>query len=142
MARFLSTQSEEVNKGLDSAKNAEMATKYPERTVEGIYYADDEALAAAKEAYEARVKTDIASGKAAGTAAATKLGQAMQTVNTTLYGENSSDTVAVMSGTVGNVELSGILGNAISVRERQKLLDWNKFKTDFKAPNAGRKGLI
>ena len=128
----------QLPKGLDSAKNAEMAKKYPERVVEGVYYADDEALAAAKAAYEAKVKADMASGKAAGTTAAMKLAQAMQTVNTNLYGENSSETVAVMSGTVGNVELGGVLGNAISVRERQKLLNWNKFKTDFKAPNSGK----
>lgn len=83
-------------KGLDSKKNAEMAAKYPDRVVEGIYYADDAMLAAAKAAHEARVKADIASGKAAGTTAAMKLAQAMQTVNTTLYGENSTDTVAVI----------------------------------------------
>lgn len=122
----------------DKEKNAKLAAEHPERVVDGIYYADDDALASAKEAYEKKVQEETKLATAEATANANKLAAAMKRINETLYGTDNQEVIEQLQGTVGGAELSSILGNAGDVRARQKLLDFKKFKDDFKAPNAGK----
>lgn len=122
----------------DKKKNAEMAVQHPERVVDGIYYEDDEALAQAKAASEKKIKEETEKAIADATARANKLAAAMKTINETLYGTDNQEVIQQLQGTVGGAELSSILGNAVSVRARQHLLDFNKFKSDFKEPNSGK----
>lgn len=123
----------------DQEKNAKLAAEHPERVVDGIYYADDDALASAKEAYEKKVQEETKLATAEATANANKLAAAMKRINETLYGTDNQEVIEQLQGTVGGAELSSILGNAVDVRARQKLLDFKKFKDDFKAPNAGKR---
>ena len=123
----------------DKKKNAEMAAQHPERVVDGIYYEDDEALAQAKAASEKKIKEETEKAIADATARANKLAAAMKTINETLYGTDNQEVIQQLQGTVGGAELSSILGNAVSVRARQHLLDFNKFKSDFKEPNSGKR---
>lgn len=122
----------------DKAKNEKLAAEHPERTVDGIYYADDEALASAKAAQEQRIQSETKLANAEATANANKLAAAMKVINETLYGTDNQEVLTQLQGTVGGAELSSILGNAVSVRARQHLLDFKKFKDDFKAPNTGK----
>ena len=122
----------------DKEKNAKLAAEHPERVVDGIYYANDDALTSAKEAYEKKVQEETKLATAEATANANKLAAAMKRINETLYGTDNQEVIEQLQGTVGGAELSSILGNAVDVRARQKLLDFKKFKDDFKAPNAGK----
>lgn len=122
----------------DKEKNAKLAAEHPERVVDGIYYADDDALASAKEAYEKKVQEETKLATAEATANANKLAAAMKKINETLYGTDNQEVIEQLQGTVGGAELSSILGNAVDVRARQKLLDFKKFKNDFKSSNAGK----
>lgn len=119
-------------------QNAKMAEKYPERTVNGVYYADDTALANAKAAEEKRLQGESKQAEAQAIAKAQKLAAAMKTINETLYGTDNSEVITQLQGSVGGAELSSILGNAIDIRARQHLLNFNDFKEDFKAANTGK----
>lgn len=122
----------------DRQANAEAAKQHPERVVDGIYYADDATLEQAKKYSEEHKKIDTSEGSAAGTAAAQKLVEAMKAVNTTLYGTENEEVIKQLQGSVGSLELNSVLGTAISVRNRQKLLNFKKFKYDYKKPNSGK----
>ena len=123
----------------DKEKNAKLAAEHPERVVDGIYYADDEALASAKAAAEKRMQEESKQATAEATANANRLAAAMKTINETLYGTDNVEVLTQLQGTVGGAELSSVLGNAINIRARQHLLDFKKFKNDFKAPNSGKR---
>lgn len=122
----------------EKRQNAKMAQLYPERTVDGVYYADDAALARAQKAYDERIAKEAQQADAQAIAKAQKLAEAMKTINETLYGTDNAEVITQLQGSVGGAELSSILGNAVNVRARQHLLDFTKFKEDFKAANSGK----
>lgn len=122
----------------EKQQNAKMAQMYPERTVDGVYYADDAALARAQKAYDERIAKEAQQADAQAIAKAQKLAEAMKTINETLYGTDNAEVITQLQGSVGGAELSSILGNAVNVRARQHLLDFTKFKEDFKAANSGK----
>ena len=122
---------------VDKEQNAKLAKEHPERVVDGIYYGTDEALAKAKAEYEAKQKK--AKEDAAAEAAAEKK-QAESTnkaINDVVYGSDASS-IAELEGAVGGIELNAVLGNASTLSERQKVLDFKKFKNDFKESNPGK----
>lgn len=123
----------------DKEQNAKRAAEHPERTVDGIYYESDDALAAAKAAQEKRIQEESKQASAEATANANKLAAAMKTINETLYGTDNQEILTQLQGTVGGAELSSILGNAVSVRQRQHLLNFKTFEEDFKEPNSGKR---
>lgn len=123
----------------DKEKNAKLAAEHPERTVDGIYYESDEALAAAKAAQEKKIQEESKQASAEATANANKLAAAMKTINETLYGTDNQEILTQLQGTVGGAELSSVLGNAVSVRQRQHLLNFKTFEEDFKEPNSGKR---
>lgn len=123
----------------DKEKNAKLAQEHPDRTVDGIYYESDEALQKAKEAQEKRLKAESQQATAEAAAKASRLAAAMKTINETLYGTDNEEVLTQLQGSVGGAELSSVLGNATTVRARQHLLNFKKFKDDFKEPNAGKK---
>jgi len=129
---------ENVMTQADKEKNAKLAAEHPERVVDGIYYSDDAALAKAKAAQEERLKAETQQATAEATAKANKLAAAMKKINETLYGTDNAEVLTQLQGSVGGAELSSVLGNAVSVRARQHLLDFKKFAEDFKAPNSGK----
>lgn len=122
----------------DKEKNAKLAQEHPDRTVDGIYYESDEALQKAKEAQEKRLKAESQQATAEAAAKASRLAAAMKTINETLYGTDNEEVLTQLQGSVGGAELSSVLGNATTVRARQHLLNFKKFKDDFKEPNAGK----
>lgn len=122
----------------DKEKNAKLAQEHPDRTVDGIYYESDEALQKAKEAQEKRLKAESQQATAEAAAKANRLATAMKTINETLYGTDNEEVLTQLQGSVGGAELSSVLGNATTVRARQHLLNFKKFKDDFKEPNAGK----
>ena len=122
----------------DRRKNDEMAKLHPERVVNGIYYANDQKLAEAKKAQEELAKIDIAKGTEEGTQSTNRLTAALKAINTTLYGEGNEELMNQLSGSINSIETNAVLGSALSVRDRQKLLDFKKFKTDYKQPNSGK----
>lgn len=132
-AKQANTMSEE-----EKARNAALAAQHPERVVDGIYYANDEALAKAKAAYEERIKAEAQKANAEASAKVSNLAATMVAINKTLYGTDNAEVLAQLQGQVGGAELSSVLGNATTVRARQHLLNFKEFKHDFKAPNAGK----
>ena len=126
-----------LSSNADREANAKLAKEHPERVVDGVYYADDEALAAAKKVKEERLKQEQAVATAQAEAEAAKLAEAMKNIQKTLYGDNE-EVVEQLTGTVGGVELNAVLGTAQSVRQRQRVLDYNKFKGDYKEPSSGK----
>jgi len=131
-AKQANTMSEE-----EKARNAALAAQHPERVVDGIYYANDEALAKVKAAYEERIKAEAQKANAEASAKVSNLAATMVAINKTLYGTDNAEVLAQLQGQVGGAELSSVLGNATTVRARQHLLNFKEFKHDFKAPNAG-----
>lgn len=121
----------------DKEKNAKLAAEHPERTVDGIYYESDDALASAKAAQEKRLQEESKQASAEAAANANRLAAAMKTINETLYGTDNQEILTQLQGTVGGAKLSSILGNAVSVRQRQHLLNFKTFEEDFKEPNSG-----
>lgn len=122
----------------EKRKNAQLGLENPDRVVDGIFYADDKALADAKAAKEKRLQSESKQAEAQAIAKAQKLAAAMKTINETLYGTDNSEVITQLQGSVGGAELSSILGNAIDIRARQHLLNFNDFKEDFKAANTGK----
>lgn len=122
---------------IDKEKNDKLAKEHPERTVDGIYYADDEALKKAKEAKENRIKEETAAATAQAEAEANKIANSLSEIQSVLYGGDSS-VAEQLEGTVGGIELNAVMGNAVEIRNRQRLLDFNKFASDFKTPSSGK----
>ena len=100
----------------EKARNAALAAQHPERVVDGVYYASDDALQKAKEAYDKRISEESKQANA----------------------EAIAEVISQLQGSVGGAELSSILGNATTIRARQHLLNFKTFKNDFKEPNAGK----
>lgn len=121
----------------DKAKNAQLAKEHPERVVNGIYYGTDEALAQAKAEYEKQIKKDSEQAEKDAKAEQQQAKATEQTINSTVYGSESSD-VESLEGSIGGIELNAILGNSSSISERQKLLNFKTFVNDFKEPNPGK----
>ena len=55
-----------------------------------------------------------------------------------MYGSDNSEAVDQLTGTVGGVDLNSALGDAASVRKRQKLLNFKTFIADYKEPSSGK----
>lgn len=122
---------------LDKKKNEQLAKEHPERVVDGVYYADDDALKKAQEAKEARVKEETQQATAEAKANAEKLATTLSTIQKTLYGDNT-EAADQLTGTVGGVDLSSALGDVMSIRQRQKLLNFKDFVSDYKEPSTGK----
>ena len=122
----------------EKARNAALAAQHPERVVDGVYYASDDALQKAKEAYDKRISEESKQANAEAIAKANNLAAAMKRINETLYGTDNAEVISQLQGSVGGAELSSILGNATTIRARQHLLNFKTFKNDFKEPNAGK----
>lgn len=123
----------------EKARNAALAAQHPERVVDGVYYASDDALQKAKEAYDKRIAEETKQANAEAIAKANNLAAAMKRINETLYGTDNAEVISQLQGSVGGAELSSILGNATTIRARQHLLNFKTFKNDFKEPNAGKR---
>ena len=122
---------------LDKEQNAKLAKEHPERVVDGIYYATDEALAEAKAKKEAEVSKETARVTKELAEEQKKTESTVKIINNTVYGKDSS-IVEKLEGMVGGIEVNAILGNAQSISERQKLLNFKTFVNDFKEPNPGK----
>lgn len=122
---------------LDKEQNAKLAKEHPERVVDGIYYATDEALAEAKAKKEAEISKETARVTEELAEEKRKTESTVKIINNTVYGKESS-TVEQLEGMVGGIEVNAILGNAQSISERQKLLNFKTFANDFKEPNPGK----
>ena len=122
---------------LDKEQNAKLAKEHPERVVNGIYYATDEALAKAKAEYEETIKKETAQVKRELIEEKKQAENTNSLINNTVYGSESS-VVEQLEGKVGGIEINAILGNAQSISERQKLLNFKTFINDFKEPNPGK----
>jgi len=122
----------------EKVRNAALAAQHPERVVDGVYYASDEALQKAKEAYDKRIAEETKQANAEAIAKANNLAAAMKRINETLYGTDNAEVISQLQGSVGGAELSSILGNATTIRARQHLLNFKTFKNDFKEPNSGK----
>lgn len=133
-----SGSSQQFSSDLDKKKNEQLAKEHPERVVDGVYYADDDALKKAKEAKEERIKEETVAATAKAKANAEKLASTLSTIQKTLYGSDNSEAVDQLTGTVGGIDLNSALGDAASVRKRQKLLNFKTFIADYKEPSSGK----
>ena len=132
-----SGSSQQFSSDLDKKKNEQLAKEHPERVVDGVYYADDDALKKAKEAKEKRIKEETVAATTKAKANAEKLASTLSTIQKTLYGSDNSEAVDHLTGTVGGIDLNSALGDAASVRKRQKLLNFKTFIADYKEPSSG-----
>ena len=122
---------------MDKEKNDKLAKEHPERVVDGIYYADDDALKAAQEAKDKRIQEETAIATAQAENEANKLAQSLSNIQNVLYG-GDRDVAEQLDGSVGGIELNSVLGDAADIRNRQRLLDFNNFINDFKTPSSGK----
>lgn len=122
---------------IDKEKNDKLAKEHPERVVDGIYYADDDALKAAQEAKDKRIQEETAIATAQAENEANKLAQSLSNIQNVLYG-GDRDVAEQLDGSVGGIELNSVLGDAADIRSRQRLLDFNNFINDFKTPSSGK----
>jgi len=122
---------------IDKEKNAKLAKEHPEMTVDGIYYATEEARDKALKEKEERIAKESAQATAEAKAEAAQLAQSLKTIQKTLYG-NNAEVYGQLGGDIGGIQLNAALGDAASVRSRQRLLDFNKFLMDYKEPSSGK----
>ena len=122
---------------IDKEKNAKLAKEHPERVVDGIYYADDDALKKAQEEKEKRIQEETALATAQAENEASKLSKSLSEIQNVLYGGNR-DVAEQLDSNVGGIDLNAVLGDSADIRNRQRLLNFNNFINDFKTPSSGK----
>lgn len=122
----------------DKERNAQLAKEHPDMVVDGIYYSTIEARDAALKAKEERIKAETADATEKAQAEAQALAGTLTNIQNTLYGADNTEAVAQLEGSIGGIELNAVLGDASSIRNRQKLLNFKDFINDYKQPSSGK----